>query len=369
MSSIPPRRRWLTLSAASLAISASPFGPFTRTVYAQSAPRAPIADMHSHMGMFNRTVTPGDLATDMHAHGANIVAWKIVADGPWIGVNRLGTGIEQLKEPQPGERWAFFQRASKLADTYIESKSLGRLRRAGDVDTAMAGKPHVLLACEGSDFLEGKLDNFQAAFDVGIRHMQLVHYARNEVGDFQTMPPTHGGLSAFGREVLAACEARGVLVDLAHLAAPGVDQALAAAKKPLVWSHGWVEGDGGSHNDRFGFLKRRLSVAQAKAIAAKGGVVGLWGFGLDRPGFNWWVGRGDRQGYAKELVKLVNVLGADAVGLGTDIAGVGSDWSVNDYAQVRETLEHALKLGMPASTVEKVAGGNFARVLKAVLPA
>jgi len=58
------------------------------------------------------------------------------------------------------------------------------------------------------------------------------------VGDFQTEAPTHGGLSDFGRSLMAACNAKGVLVDLAHCTRAGITQALAVAKVPVVFSHG-----------------------------------------------------------------------------------------------------------------------------------
>ena len=112
---------------------------------------------------------------------------------------------------------------------------------------------------------------------------------------------------------------------------------------------------------------RRLSVDHAKKIAVGGGVVGLWGLGLRRPGLGWSVGQGDTRAYAAEIVKLVDRIGADHVALGTDIEGLGQDWSVNNYEHVRSVVDHLETMKLRSSVIERVVHGNYARVLKAVL--
>src|SRR6185312_12779802 len=269
------RRRMLQAALACLA--SIPFA-----VRAQQ--RVPIADMHCHYGMITRKLAESGFADDMRTQRVAIVAWKLVADGRWI--RRTSAGIEQVSDPAPGEL---------------------------------------------ANFLEGRLENLDSAYEKGLRHLQFVHYTRTPVGDFQTARPVHNGLSEMGRRLVEACNARGILVDLAHSTAASVDQALEIAKAPLVWSHGWVDSQGGDWRDQYGFLSRRLSLAQAKKIAARGGVVGLWGLGLSRPAFGWSVGPHDTRAYAREFASLVNKLGADHVALGTDIEGVGPNWAVNSY--------------------------------------
>jgi membrane dipeptidase len=148
-----------------------------------------------------------------------------------------------------------------------------------------------------------------------------------------------------------------------------IDHALQVSKRPLVWSHGWVDSQSGSPRDPFGFVKRKLGVTDARKITAAGGVIGLWGLGVNVAGWGWTARVQDRQGYAREIAKLVKLLGADHVGLGTDMAGVGSNWTVNDYGHVREVIGLLEAEKLDAATIEKVAFGNFARVLKAALPA
>lgn len=353
------RRRLLQAAIALLA-----GGP--AALRAQQA-RVPLADMHSHYGMFSRRGADSGFAADMRANGVALVAWKLVADARWTRVTNVG--IEQAREPSPGELAAFFNENFARMRAYIEAQKLKTVLSAADVDACISGDAGIVLAAEGADFLEGKVENLEAAYAKGLRHLQFVHYIRSPVGDFQTVAPSHNGLSAMGKQLVEACNARGVLVDLAHSTGASVEQALAIAKAPLIWSHSWVEGDGGSWQDPYGFLRRRLSVAHAKQIAGRGGVVGLWGLGLSRPGSGWNVGARDTRAYAREIASLVDRIGADHVAFGTDIEGVGPNWVINDYGHLRSVVEHLQDMKLPASVIERVAYANYARVLKAVLKA
>jgi len=325
----------------------------------------PLADMHTHFGMITRKLESSGLAEELRSERVALIAWKMIADGRWI--RRTAHGIEQVSEPAPGELSAFFDQGFARMKAYLAANQLKTVLTPADVDAALAGEPHVVLACEGADFLEGRVERLDHAVAQGLRHLQLVHYIRTPVGDFQTKPPVHNGLSAMGRELVAACNARGVLVDLAHCTAPAVEQALEISKAPMVWSHGWVDADGGNWQDPYGYLKRRLSLNLAKKIAAQGGVIGLWALGLSRPGFDWTVAPGNTGSYAREIVRLIERVGPDHAAFGTDIEGVGPNWAVNRYSHLRSVVEHLQDMKVDARTIEKVAYGNYARVLKQAL--
>src|SRR5688572_25938559 len=230
----------------------------------------PIADVHSHYGMIMRKLADSGLAAEMRSRRIALVAWKLVADGPWIRVTN--TGIEQAREPGPGQLASFFNGALDRMLAYIAEHKLRTVQTPADVDACIAGDAGIVLASEGADFLEGKVESLGAAYAKGLRHLQLVHYIRTPVGDFQTIAPTHNGLSAMGKQLVEACNSMGVLVDLAHSTGAAVDQALDIAKAPVIWSHSWVSASGGNWQDLYGFQKRALSLAHAKKIAARGGV-------------------------------------------------------------------------------------------------
>jgi membrane dipeptidase len=353
------RRRLLQAAAAVLA--GSPW-----LTHAQQ--RVPIADMHSHYGLVTRrNAQESGFADDLRANGVALVAWKAIPDGPWLRFTP--SGVEQAGEPRAGALANAFAVQFDRMKAYIDKHKLKTVLTRADVDACLAGESGIVLASEGADFLEGKLDGLEAAYEKGLRHLQFVHYIGTPVGDRQTERPSHNGLSELGKRLVEACNARGMLVDLSHCAGPAVDQALAIADAPLVWSHGWVDSESGRWNDPYGFLSRRLSLEHAKKIAAKGGVVGLWGLGLPRYFPRWPVSQRDQAGYARELAKLVDKLGADHVAMGTDLEGLGPNWVVDTYAHARTVVEALQAAKLPASTVEKVAFANYARVLKAALKA
>ena len=68
-------------------------------------------------------------------------------------------------------------------------------------------------SAEGADFLEGRLERLEEAHRLHhLRHLQLTHYRVNELGDIQTTLPVHGGLTAFGAEIIRACNRLGIVV-------------------------------------------------------------------------------------------------------------------------------------------------------------
>jgi membrane dipeptidase len=331
----------------------------------QAALAVPIADMHSHYGMLTKKGIEAGFAADLRKSGIALVAWKLVAD---LGFTRsTPSGIEQRSVPQPGELAKNFDRRLAAMKSYLAQQNLKTVLARADVDAAVAGEPHVVVASEGADFLEGKIDGLEGAYEKGLRHLQLVHYIRTPVGDRQTDKPTHDGLSELGKKLVEACNERGILVDLAHAAGPALDQALEIAKAPLIWSHGWVADEDGRWQDPNGFLQRRLSLAHAKKIADRGGVVGLWALGLNRPAAGWNAAPGNPASYARELKGLVGKLGADHVAIGTDIEGVGDGAAINTYSQLRTAVDALQGMGLDSAAVEKVAYANYARVLKAAL--
>jgi membrane dipeptidase len=346
-------------------------GPFAARA---AQPPVPIADIHSHYGMIARAMRRSGLAEDMRAQRVALVAWSLPSDLRWI--RGTATGVEQFREPERGSLAPFFAEMLGRMRAYVAENGLRTVLAAADVDACIAGEAGIVLASEGADFLEGRIENLDAVHDQGLRHLQLVHYIGNPIGDFQTRPSTHGGLSEIGKRLVEACNAKGILIDLAHSPGASIDQALAISKQPMVFSHGWVDQDEGRWQDAYGYLKRRLSLAHARKIAARGGVIGLWGLARSQPPAErtpgkgtWTVGHRDTAGYARELAHLVDWIGADHVAIGSDIEGVGRNFSVNDYAQVREVIDALEALKLPASVVEKVAFANYARVLKAALAA
>jgi len=348
------RRRFALATGAALAGLALPLRAQTpapgRTPY--------LADMHSHYGMFLPRLFGLDLKKHMQDTGAMLLAWAIVDDQRWIG--RSGAGLGQLRTPATGELWSFFQ--SRLAERTAQLRGWGltMARTGADVDAALAGDPRVLLATEAANFLEGDITRLATAHAAGVRHLQLVHYIQSPIGDHQTAEPRQGGLSAFGKQVVAECQRLGLVVDLAHGTPALVDAALDTTDAAMVWSHSWVRAQAGSWQD-VGYVARALSEAQAKKIAARGGAVGLWTVRVNRdPEYRVH----SVATYADEMLRMCDLLGPEHVAFGTDMEGAGPGPILSNYVDLRDVADKLAQRGLSAAQLHGVFIGNYAHIVQ-----
>lgn len=110
--------------------------------------------------------------------------------------------------------------------------------RADDVDAAFAaGKIASLLGAEGGHSINSSLGVLRSLFALGVRYLTLTHNDNVGWADSATDEPDCGGLSDFGREVVAEMQRLGMLVDLSHVAVSTMNQALDVAAAPVIFSH------------------------------------------------------------------------------------------------------------------------------------
>jgi membrane dipeptidase len=332
------------MTAAGAVMAAGCFRPASAQV---RSPR--FADMHSHIGMR----APARIREAMSANGMLVIARKIVADAPVIRA-LPGQGYRMVREPNPGElaqrfdEWVARLRRQHQAEGLHEIASGGALERA-----RREGLPSVVLAAEGGDFLEGNLRRLERARSEGLAHLQLVHYRVSELGDISTERPVHGGLTPFGREVVAACNGLGILVDIAHGTSALIEQALELTAKPIVYSHGHITA-GEPHWTHNVLRARAIHKPLALEVAKRGGVVGIWPIGAMFRSLD---------AYADALLDAAGALGAAHVGIGTDIAGLSS--SVIPGYEGFPALEALLAArGVGRRDIENMLGGNYVRVLR-----
>lgn len=142
------------------------------------------------------------------------------------------------------------------------------MRTARDLDDARSASPSIIVTAEGGDFLEGRPERVDDAYERwALRHLQLTHYRVNDLGDIQTEPPVHGGLTPTGADVIRRCNRLGIVVDVAHGTYDLVRQAATVTDKPLVLSHTSLTAAPVPHS-------RLISPDHARAIAGTGGLVG-----------------------------------------------------------------------------------------------
>jgi membrane dipeptidase len=315
-------------------------------------------DMHSHAG---RVIVSRDPAigarrpfmpvnAPMRAGGMNVICLAIVTDTFTTRVSADGRKFEPYRTPLPGELYGLSQTEFARANALIADQELNVVRDAAGLRAARAAGPSVIIASEGADFLEGRIDRVDEAYTLhGLRHLQLTHYRVNELGDIQTEAPEYAGLSDFGAEVVRRCNALGIVIDVAHGPFDLVKRAAEISTKPLVLSHTALSA-------RPGPRSRLISPDHARLIAGTGGVIGVWpssgSFGtLDK--------------MAAGVRRMVDVVGVDHVGLGSDMLGFIKPPVFESYRQLPSYAEALVGVGFSHAEVGMILGGNYQRVFEA----
>lgn len=155
-------------------------------------------------------------------------------------------------------------------------------KTAADIDRAeKEGKIAVFATLAGGRPLQGKanlnlLSSLRSLYRMGLRGMQLTGNSRNRLGDGFAQSRTHGGLTNFGRQVVAECIRLGILLDTAQLSDYGFyDLVELVGDKPVIDSHSCASAVSSFCTDRDREATRNLSDKRIKTIAETGGVVAV----------------------------------------------------------------------------------------------
>ena len=109
---------------------------------------------------------------------------------------------------------------------------------AADMERARGeGRIASLMGAEGGHSIACSLGTLRGLYGLGVRYMTLTHNDNNPWADSATDEPNVGGLSPFGREVVREMNRLGMLVDLSHVAATTMRDALDATSAPVIFSH------------------------------------------------------------------------------------------------------------------------------------
>jgi membrane dipeptidase len=287
----------------------------------------------------------------MRAGSLAVACLADVPDAPILGRNADGV-LAALRTPEAGLLYAYHLDRLAWVDEMVAKHGLRRALSAADLEAAhREGQPAIVGDVEGLDFLEMKLERLEEAHRRGVRHVQLVHYTPNDIGDFQTGMVTHQGLTSFGAEVIRACHRLGFVCDVAHATEETVKQAVKVATKPLLLSHTALSGSPAMGPTPL--AGRQISHDHARAVAETGGAVGIWHFfpSLDK--------------YVDGLKEMVEVIGVDHVSIGTDQQVAPG--SLQDYALWVQLVAAMLRGGLAPEDAGKIAGGNYLRIFRAAV--
>jgi membrane dipeptidase len=109
---------------------------------------------------------------------------------------------------------------------------------AGEVElAATAGRVASLMGIEGGHSIDNSLGALRMMYDLGVRYMTLTHNENVDWADSATDTRVLGGLSEFGREVVREMNRMGMFVDLSHVSADVMRDALATTVAPVIFSH------------------------------------------------------------------------------------------------------------------------------------
>ncbi|MFJ2788277.1 MULTISPECIES: dipeptidase [unclassified Streptomyces] len=169
----------------------------------------------------------GALHTDLarlRAGGVGAQFWSVYVPCGLAGDDAVSATLEQID----------------IVDQLLEryAADLAPARTADDMEAARAqGRIASLKGAEGGHSINNSLGTLRALHALGVRYMTLTHNDNNDWADSATDAPRVGGLSAFGREVVREMNRCGMLVDLSHVAATTMRDALDASAAPVIFSH------------------------------------------------------------------------------------------------------------------------------------
>ncbi len=231
-------------------------------------------------------------------------------------------------------------------------------RSAAEIAEAkIAGRIAALVAIEGGEAIGTSLDELKTFYDRGVRLMTLTWSRRNAIGRGVKVEGTDG-LSEFGHSVVREMERLGMIVDVSHCADETLLDVLSIARRPLVASH--------SNSRELCPHPRNLTDDLARLIAATGGLVAVTfaGIFVDTDPAKVNVGR-----MVDHIERLLSVIGADHVGLGTDFDGFTDSYGLvmKDSSHLPELTAAMLDRGIAPDVIAKVMGGNWSRVIAAVV--
>jgi len=311
--------------------------------------RHPSVDIHAHPGRFHRDNTGVEQRVlEMVRGGLSASFFCVSTDRAVIRRDRQTGRVRAHRPFEPGESYRDTYARFAVLDPWFSGGNLLRVLGPADVPRAKEmRRPGAILAAEGADFLEERIDRVQEAHDRGIRSIQLVHYNINAVADIQTEEPRHHGLTPFGASVIREMNRVGMIVDVAHATEQVTRDVVDITTQPIILSHTALRRTRRKYT-------RYIYADHARLIASTGGVIGVWP-----------AGRGDLGKWTRRFRKLAELVGPEHLAMGTDMDGLRNT-VFDDYGQLPDFAAALLAAGFSRSEAADILGGNFMRVFREV---
>jgi membrane dipeptidase len=317
------------------------------------------------------------------AGGVGAQFWSVYVPATLAGDTAVTAVLEQI------------DLARRMIQAYPQSLELALT--AGDVERIFAaGRIASLLGAEGGHAIAGSLGVLRMLYALGVRYLTLTHNANVGWADSATDEEEAGGLTDFGREVVREMQRLGMLVDLSHVSAGTMHDALDVATVPVIFSHSSARavcdnprnvpddvlarlpGNGGVCMVTFvpGFVSQECSdwLAGLKAETARRGQDprNLSQLHAIKP--EWEAAHpppvATLAQVADHIDHIRQVAGLDHVGLGGDFDGTPDVTAgLEDVSAYPALFAELARRGWSEPDCAALAGGNVLRVLRAAQPA
>lgn len=264
------------------------------------------------------------------------------------------------------EAYAHALKMSGAVKNLIEAAP-DRARLAVSADEALENKSKglfsIFLGLENGSPIGKSMDRLHEFYDSGVRYMTLCHSRDNQICD--SCASTEGkwhGLSSFGKEVIAAMNSMGMLVDVSHISDESFYDVLECSSKPVVATHSCCR--------KLADHPRNMTDEMIRNLASAGGVIQInfypvfldssftYSEGMDmsaRPSYRY---------IADHIDHVVSLVGTDHVGIGSDFDGIEvTPKGMEDISMMPVLFDELRKRGYSEADLEKIASGNFFRVM------
>ena len=272
-----------------------------------------------------------------------------------------GEGAKRWNIPAPGEYFDLAVAALQREIRLNEDK-LAQARSVSEIEAnAAAGKVSALLTVEDAVSLEGKTERIDYFYDQGVRIIGITWNHENELGFPNSPDPEQHakGLKPFGFEALERMNELGILADVSHLSEGGFWDIAKHTKTPFTATHSCAR----ALCDH----PRNLTDDQIRAVADKGGIIGVNFYGL----FLHPMAEGEActascEDIARHLEHMKNVGGIDVLALGSDYDGMHTEMEWGDCGGNQKLLA-ALEKSFTSGEIDKISHGNALRVFREVI--
>ena len=244
---------------------------------------------------------------------------------------------------------------NKLIGQIEESENGVQVRNREELLLAKrSGKKAIFVGIENGYGIGKDISLLNYYKEKGITYLTLCHNGDNDICDSAKGCAEHNGLSTFGKDVVRELNRLGIMVDLSHAGDKSFYDALELSKSPIIASH--------SSCRAICNHPRNLTDEQIVALAKKGGVmqICIYDHFLNNDGI------ASVKTIADHIDHVVNLVGVDYVGIGTDFDGGGGVPGCNGANEIINLTCELIRRGYGDGDLKKIWGENFLRVLDEV---